>query len=61
MMINNQSGTPTDYTVIVNYGDIGYTNGGGGSWRVNRIWYVKAGGAGTGKATMRLFFSKRNR
>jgi hypothetical protein len=60
MMINNQSGTPQDYTVIVNYGDIGYTNGSGGSLRVNRIWYVKAGGAGTGKATMRLFFTKRN-
>ena len=59
MMINNQSGTPHDYTVVVNYGDIGYTYGGGGSWRVNRIWYVKSSAA-TGKATMRLFFTKRN-
>ncbi|MBG9376879.1 autotransporter-associated beta strand repeat-containing protein [Panacibacter sp. DH6] len=59
MMINNQSGTPHDYTVVVNYGDIGYTYGGAGSWRVNRIWYVKSSGA-TGKATMRLFFTKRN-
>ncbi len=42
MMINSESGTPQDFTVAVNYGDIGYTNGGGGSRRVNRIWYVKS-------------------
>lgn len=60
MMISNQSGTPTDYTVVVNYGDIGYTNGILGTWRVNRIWYVKSNNAGTEKATMQLFFTKRN-
>lgn len=60
MMINNQSGSLQDFTVIVNYGDIGYTNGGAGAWKVNRIWYVKSGPAATGKATMQLFFTKRD-
>lgn len=59
MMINNQSGTPQDYTVVVNHGDIGFTNGGGGAWRVNRIWYVKSSAA-TGLANMRLYFTKRD-
>ncbi len=59
MMINSESGTPQDFTVAVNYGDIGYTNGGGGSRRVNRIWYVKSN-PDTGKATMQLFFTKRD-
>jgi hypothetical protein len=36
MMINNTTGA-LDFTVVVNYGDIGYTNGLGGAWRVNRI------------------------
>ncbi|CAN5730107.1 hypothetical protein BH10BAC2_BH10BAC2_15910 [soil metagenome] len=60
MMINNQSGTSQDYTAVVNYGDIGYTNGTGNAWKVNRIWYVKAEPVITGKATMRLFFTKRD-
>jgi len=59
IMISNES-TSADYTVVVNYGDIGYTNGTAGTWRVNRIWYVKSSDAGTGKATMRLFFTKRD-
>jgi hypothetical protein len=59
MMINNQSGT-SDYTVVVNHGDIGYTNGTTNTWKVNRIWYIKSSAAGTGKATMRLFFTKRD-
>lgn len=58
MMINNEAAS-SDYTVVVNYGDIGYTNGIAGTWKVNRIWYVKSSNA-TGKATMRLFFTKRD-
>jgi hypothetical protein len=57
IMINNESGTPQDFTVVVNYGDIGYTNGSGGALRVNRIWYVKSD---SGKASMALFFTKRD-
>lgn len=61
MMINNQSGPAKDYTVIVTFGDIGFTNGTGGSLKVNRIWYVKSSGsAGTDKATMKLFYTKYN-
>jgi len=60
MMINNQSGTSQDYTTVVNYGDIGYTNGTASTWRVNRIWYVKANPIIAGKATMQLFFTKRD-
>jgi len=45
--------------VIVNDGDIGYTNGSGGALRVNRIWYVNAS-AGSAQATMQLFFTKRD-
>jgi hypothetical protein len=52
MMIKNESGTPQDFTVIVNYGDIGGTT----SPVVERIWYVKSA---AGKATMKLFFTKR--
>jgi hypothetical protein len=58
MMLNNK-GTVQDFTVIVNDGDIGYTNGSGGAFRVNRIWYVKAS-AGSAQATMQLFFTKRD-
>lgn len=62
MMINNQSGTPTSYTVIVNIGDIGKTVATGTNpyttWHVNRIWYVKSSVV-NGKANMRLFFTKR--
>lgn len=61
MMINNQSGTPTDYTVIVNIGDIGKTVATGGiytTYHVNRIWYVKSSVI-NGKANMKLFFTKR--
>lgn len=61
MMINNESGTLRDYTVIVTFGDIGFTNGAGGSLKVNRIWYVKSSAAsGTDKATMKLFYTKHN-
>ena len=58
MMLNNK-GTVQDFTVIVNDGDIGYTNGSGGALRVNRIWYVNAS-AGSAQATMQLFFTKRD-
>lgn len=62
MMINNQSGTSTNYTVIVNIGDIGKTVATGTNpyttWHVNRIWYVKSSVV-NGKANMRLFFTKR--
>ncbi len=61
MMINNQYGTPTDYTVIVNIGDIGKTVATGGiytTYHVNRIWYVKSSVV-NGRANMRLFFTKR--
>jgi len=62
MMINNQSGTSQDYTVVVNYGDIGYTDGTANTWKVNRIWYVKADNPvlTAGQATMKLFFTKRD-
>ncbi len=58
MMINN-TGAVQDFTVVVNYGDIGYTNGGADTWKVNRIWYVSAS-SGTATATMQLFFTKRD-
>jgi hypothetical protein len=58
MMINNTTGA-LDFTVVVNYGDIGYTNGLGGAWRVNRIWYLKSS-APTGKAVMQLYYTKRD-
>ncbi|HEY6977225.1 MAG TPA: T9SS type A sorting domain-containing protein, partial [Chitinophagaceae bacterium] len=58
MMINNP-GVPQDFTVAVNYGDIGFTNGGAGALKVNRIWYVK-GSLGTGMVNMQLFFTKRD-
>lgn len=62
MMINNQSGTPTSYTVIINIGDIGKTVATGTNpyttWHVNRIWYVKSSVV-KGKANMKLFFTKR--
>jgi hypothetical protein len=58
MMLNNQ-GAVQDFTVVVNDGDIGYTNGSGGALRVNRIWYVSAS-LGTAQATMQLFFTKRD-
>gem|GEM_PF-1606991 len=57
MMIKNESGTPQDFTVVINHGDIGYTNGSTGAFRVNRIWYVKSA---AGKATMYLFFTRRD-
>jgi hypothetical protein len=53
MMINNESGTPNDFTVALNYGDIGFTN----VKVVERIWYVKSNAT---QATMQLFFTKRN-
>jgi hypothetical protein len=52
-MINNESGTPNDFTVALNYGDIGFTN----VKVVERIWYVKSNAT---QATMQLFFTKRN-
>jgi hypothetical protein len=58
MMLNNK-GAVQDFTVVVNDGDIGYTNGSGGALRVNRIWYVNAS-SGSAKATMKLFFTKRD-
>jgi hypothetical protein len=58
MMLNNQ-GVVQDFTVVVNDGDIGYTNGSGGAFRVNRIWYVSAS-LGSAQATMQLFFTKRD-
>jgi hypothetical protein len=58
MMINNQ-GQVQDFTVAVNNDDIGFTNGGTGALRVNRIWYVAAS-KDTSEATMQLFFTKRN-
>jgi len=64
MMLNNQSGAPTDFTVVVNYGDIGYTTGTPGmATKVNRIWYVAAGNnfdSSTAKANMKLFYTKRD-
>jgi hypothetical protein len=53
MMINNVSGTPNDFTVTLNYGDIGFTN----APVVERIWYVKSDAT---QATMQLFFTKRD-
>lgn len=58
MMINNK-GQVQDFIVAVNYGDIGFTNGGTGALRVNRIWYVNAS-QNTSQATMQLFFTKRD-
>lgn len=63
MMLNNQFGTPANFTVIVNIGDIGKTvvNGVSTTWHVNRIWYVTTSTAQQkGKANMRLFFTKRS-
>ena len=63
MMINNQYGSPADFTVIVNYGDIGNTVSAAGTYRVNRIWYVKTSAfppSDTGKANMKLFYTKRD-
>ncbi|MEO7209591.1 MAG: T9SS type A sorting domain-containing protein [Chitinophagaceae bacterium] len=62
MMLNNQFGSPANYTVIVNIGDIGKTvvNGVSTTWHVNRIWYVTTSTAQLkGKANMKLFFAKR--
>ncbi len=62
MMLNNQFGSPANYTVIVNIGDIGKTvvNGVSTTWHVNRIWYVTTSTAQLkGKANMKLFFTKR--
>ncbi len=62
MMINNNFGTPEDFTVVVNYGDVGFTYGSsGGAYRVNRIWYIKTSASqDVGKATMKLFYTKRD-
>lgn len=61
MMINNLSSATHDFTVAVNYGDIGYTNGLGGALKVNRIWYVNRPGSNElDSATMQLFFTKRD-
>lgn len=57
MMINN-SGTTDNFTVVVGKGDIGL--GIATLPRVNRIWYVSEGSAGSSTVTMRLFFTKRN-
>ncbi len=62
MMLNNQFGSPANFTVIVNIGDIGKTvvNGVSTTWHVNRIWYVTTSTAQQkGSANMRLFFTKR--
>ena len=59
-MINNQSGSPQDFTVVVNTGDIGFTNGGAGTWRINRVWFVKSSSAAPGLASMQLFYTKRD-
>lgn len=58
MMIQNL-GPLADFSVIVQHGDIGYTPGGNGALRVNRIWYVKSSGPDL-KANMKLYFTKRN-
>lgn len=58
MMIQNMA-TPADFSVIVQHGDIGYTHGGEGALRVNRIWYVKSSKPGL-SANMKLYFTKRN-
>ncbi|MGI8952291.1 MAG: T9SS type A sorting domain-containing protein [Chitinophagaceae bacterium] len=55
LMINNTHGTNDNFTVVVNYGDIGGTP----KPKVNRVWYVNANNAND-KATMRLFFVDRD-
>ena len=55
LMIHNNSSTPDNFTVVVNYGDIGRTP----NPRVNRIWYINAG-LTTDKVTMKLFFTERD-
>ncbi|MEP6513643.1 MAG: T9SS type A sorting domain-containing protein, partial [Parafilimonas sp.] len=54
IMINNTY-TPQSFTVVINKGDIGRTDGA----RVNRIWYVKAA-LDTATANMKLFFTERD-
>ncbi len=58
VMIQN-AGQVQDFTIVVNDGDIGYTNAGTGAVRVNRIWYISAS-QGTTQATVQLFFTKRD-
>ena len=53
----NSTGTPTNYNVVVNYGDIINTPMG----RVNRVWYINATDttAASRNVTMRLFYVDR--
>lgn len=64
MMINYQNDVPHDFTVALDIGDIGYTNGTGLAFRVNRIWYVHKTKIDnkdtTGTADMQLFFTMRD-
>jgi len=63
LMVNNQFGSNQDFTVVVNYGDIGYTDASitGQARRVNRIWYINNGTPkDSGKATIKLFFTNRD-
>lgn len=59
VMINNDAGTaPSDFNIVVTYGDIGNTPNG----IVHRIWYINASdtAAAHHKANLRLYFVTRN-
>jgi hypothetical protein len=61
VMIKNLSSGKHDFTVVVNYGDIGFTNGAGDALRVNRVWYMnRSGSAVVDSADVWLFFTKRD-
>ncbi len=56
MMLRSSYSAAEDFTVALDYGDIGNTPGP----RINRIWYVKAGAANdSGYADMKLFYTNR--
>lgn len=56
MFIRNSGAVHTGMTVTVGVGDVGNTP----APRVNRIWYIKETNPGGAKASMRLYFTKRN-
>ncbi len=56
MFIQNSSVVNTGITVTVGVGDVGNTP----APRVNRIWYLKETMPGVAKASMRLYFTKKN-
>jgi hypothetical protein len=55
-MLLNNTGTASDITVLLKTGDLKSTPGA----RVNRIWFVNASAASGVKATMKLFFTKKD-